>query len=104
MKKYSALIILLVLSCLHLFAQSNTNNDPVLVDKVAAVVGDKIILKSDIDNTIADMQRQGVDIPQGAGCAIISQQMGVKALVLQAERDSLPVSDDDVDADLDNQI
>ena len=28
----------------------------------------------------------------------------MKALVLQAERDSLPVSDEDVDADIDNKI
>ena len=30
--------------------------------------------------------------------------MGVKALVLQAEKDSLPVTDEEVDADIDNQI
>ncbi|MDN3658643.1 peptidylprolyl isomerase [Ferruginibacter paludis] len=90
------------LSCVAGMAQSAK----VVADKIIAVVGDKVILKSDIDNTITDMQRQspGVDIPANARCMTLEQSMGVKALVLQAERDSLPVSEEDVAADIDNQI
>jgi peptidyl-prolyl cis-trans isomerase SurA len=76
----------------------------VIADKVIAVVGDKIVLKSDIDNSIIDMQRQGIDVPPNAKCLTLEQAMGVKALVLQAEKDSLPVTDEEVDADIDNQI
>lgn len=76
----------------------------VSADKIIAVVGDKIILKSDIDNTILDMQRQGVEVPENARCLSLEQAMGIKALVLQAERDSLPVSDDEIAANIDNQI
>ena len=76
----------------------------VLVDKIIAKVGDKIITKSDIDNSILDMQRQGVDVPANAGCMTLEQAMGVKALVLQADKDSIPVSDEEVSADIDNQI
>jgi len=76
----------------------------IVADKIVAVIGDKVILKSDIDNTIADMQRQGQTIPDNARCMTLEQAMGIKALVLQAERDSLPVSDEEVDADIDNQI
>lgn len=76
----------------------------VLADKIIAVVGDKIVLKSDIDNTILDMQRQGIEVPSNARCLSLEQAMGVKALVLQAEKDSLPVSDEEISADIDNQI
>lgn len=76
----------------------------VSADKIIAVVGDKIVLKSDIDNSIIDMQRQGVEVPEDARCLSLEQAIGIKALVLQAEKDSLPVSDDEVDADIDNQI
>ena len=76
----------------------------VLADKIIAVVGDKIILKSDIDNSIIDMQRQGMEVPADARCLSLEQAMGIKALVLQAEKDSLPISDDEVDGDIDNQI
>ncbi|HMG83115.1 MAG TPA: peptidylprolyl isomerase [Ferruginibacter sp.] len=76
----------------------------ILADKIIAVIGDKVVLKSDIDNTIADMARQGQTVPDNAGCLTLEQAIGIKALVLQAERDSLPVSDEEVDADIDNQI
>ena len=34
----------------------------------------------------------------------MEQSLGVKALVLQAEKDSLPVTDEEIDADIDNRI
>jgi len=76
----------------------------IMADKIVAVVGDKIILKSDIDNTILDMQRQGVEVPSNARCLSLEQAMGVKALVLQAEKDSIPISEEEIAADIDNQI
>ncbi len=76
----------------------------VLADKIIATVGDKIILKSEIDNSITDMQRQNIDIPANAKCLLLEQALGLKALVLQAEIDSIPVSDEDIDADIDNKI
>jgi len=76
----------------------------VVADKIIATVGDKIILKSDIQNSITDMQRQNIDIPANASCILLQQALALKALVLQAERDSLPVSDEDVDAEIDNKV
>ncbi len=75
-----------------------------MADKIIATVGDKIILKSEIDNSITDMQRQGVDVPANGKCLLLEQALGLKALVLQAEIDSIPVSDEEVDADIDNKI
>jgi len=83
-----------------LFAQTKK----VVADKIIATVGDKIVLKSDIDNSIHDMQRQNIDIPENANCLLLEQALGLKALVLQAERDSIPVSDEEVEADIDNKI
>ena len=68
------------------------------------ISADKIILKSDIDNSLADMMRQGVELPPNAKCLTLEQMMGVKALVLQAEKDSLPVSDEEVETDIENRI
>ncbi len=76
----------------------------VLADKIIAVVGNKIVLKSDIDNGLLDMQRQGVELPANAFCATLEQALGIKALVLQAEKDSLPVTDEEVETAIDNQI
>ena len=50
------------------------------------------------------MMRQGVELPPNAKCLTLEQMMGVKALVLQAEKDSLPVSDEEVETDIENRI
>ncbi len=76
----------------------------VVADKIIATVGDKIILKSDIENSIHDMQRQNIDIPANASCLLLQQALAMKALVLQADKDSLPVSDEDVNAEIDNRV
>ncbi len=96
----------LTLFLISLFIVATAYSQPkkIIVDKIIAVVGNKIILKSDIDNSILDMQRQGIEIPQDARCLSLEQTMGIKALVLQAEKDSLPVSEEEIDADIDNQI
>ncbi|HRD59085.1 MAG TPA: peptidylprolyl isomerase [Ferruginibacter sp.] len=96
----------LLLSCLAVLfaAVSFAQPKPVLADKIVGVVGNKIVLKSDIDNSLLDMQRQGMEVPENGSCMVLEQALGVKALVLQAEKDSLPVTDEDVESELDNRI
>lgn len=87
-------------------ANVSAQTQKVVADKIAAQVGDKIILRSDIVNIIADYKRQGQDaqLPPDPECTFLEGQLIQKALVLQAQRDSLPVSDDELDAALDNRI
>ena len=99
MKKSFFTVCFIALAC-TLFAQTKK----VMADKIIATIGDKIVLKSEIDNNISDMQRQGVDVPANGRCLLLEQALGLKALVLQAEIDSLPVSDEEVDADINNKI
>ena len=89
---------------LFLIFSSFAQTKKVIADKIIATVGDKIILKSEIDNSVSDMQRQGVDIPANGRCLLLEQALGLKALVLQAEIDSIPVSEEEVEADIDNKI
>lgn len=76
----------------------------VVADKIVGIVGDKIILKSDVFNEILDRQRRQEPVPENAECLILEQILGMKALVLQAEKDSLLVTDDELEALLDNRI
>lgn len=96
------LYMFLVASCLSMVAFAQAKK--VVADKIIAVVGDKIVLKSDIDNSIQDMERQGMEVPDNARCLTLEQALGIKALVLQAEKDSLPVTEEEITADIDNQI
>lgn len=87
-----------------LAAHSNAQLKKVVADKIIATIGDKIILKSDIDNKIFDLKRNNQPLPPDVECLLLEQSLGLKALVVQAEKDSIPVSDEDVEAALDNQI
>jgi peptidyl-prolyl cis-trans isomerase SurA len=76
----------------------------VAADKIVGVVGDKIVLKSDVTNALLDAQRQGQEIPKDAECMLMDQILTQKALVLQAEKDSLQVSDEELEGLLDNRV
>ncbi len=102
MNKYILIVFVALLGSANLYAQSQR----VVADKIVAQVGDKIILKSDIENAIADYKRQGQEsqLPPNPECAFLEGQLIQKALVLQAQKDSLTVSDEELEALLDNQI
>src|SRR4029079_15449771 len=97
------ILLLVIVNCL-LVTAALAQPQKVVADKIIAVVGDKIVLKSDIDNSIMDMERQGMEVPANAKCLTLEQAMGIKALVFQAEKDSLPVTEEEIEADIDNQI
>ena len=80
--------------------------EKVVADKIAGIVGDKIILKSELAQAIGDLTRQnnGQEVPGVTECTIMDQMLLQKALILQAEKDSLPVSDEEVEAEVDQKI
>jgi peptidyl-prolyl cis-trans isomerase SurA len=85
-------------------AHSQTQAQKVVADKIAGVVGDRIILRSDLINEILDRQRRNESLPDNANCLVMEQALALKALVLQAEKDSLQVSDEDLEAQMENQV
>src|SRR6516225_2406427 len=103
MKKFHLCLLLLMFCGI---AKNYAQTQRIVADKIIAKVGDKIILKSDIDNAISDYKRQGQDVqlPPNPECAFLEGQLVQKVLVLQAQKDSVTISDDDIDALLDNQI
>lgn len=99
MKQYLVLAIFSLLSF-----SSKAQSARVLADKIIAIVGDKIVLRSDLVNYIDDMKRQGNEIPANAECILLDKMMQDKALILQAEKDSLPIGDEEVEAELDQRV
>jgi len=95
------------LTLLTFSTQVKAQNKKVLADKIIATVGDKFVLRSDVDNAIADYKRQaqgqeGVVIP--SPCQIMEGQLIRKALVLQAEKDSINITEEDVQNAIDSRI
>lgn len=75
-----------------------------IADKIIAIVGDQSILQSDIDNQLLDMKRMGQHIPADTRCVLMRQAIVSKLLMQQAQKDSLPVSDQDVEAEMERRI
>jgi peptidyl-prolyl cis-trans isomerase SurA len=100
-KKSLLLPALLFLAAAGAFAQQK-----VVADKIVGIVGDKIILKSELGIAIQDMIRNnnGQEVKGVDECSILDNMLIQKALVLQAEKDSLPVSEDEVEAEVDQRI
>src|ERR1700743_3488390 len=97
---------LIVATLAFFIAASGFAQEKVVADKIAGIVGDKIILKSELAIAIADMQRNsgGADLKGVDECNILDGMLIQKALVVQAEKDSLPVSDEEVEAEVDQRI
>lgn len=98
-----------IVLCLGLFGgvYASASAQKVVADKIVGIVGDKIILKSDLDAEIDEARRNNLldAHPDMADpCYQLQNQLITKALVLQAEKDSIPVSDDEVENDLDLRI
>lgn len=89
---------------LFLLIAGYSQSAKVVADKILGIVGDRIILYSDIKNTIADAERNGDPVPENAHCYLLEQALVSKVLMLQAEKDSLPVTDDEIESDLENRI
>jgi len=74
------------------------------LDGVAAVVGDYLILESDIDKTLIDLRNQGVSADEVSRCGLLGKLMEDRLYAHQAVQDSILVADDEVNATGDAQI
>jgi peptidyl-prolyl cis-trans isomerase SurA len=77
--------------------------DTILVDKVVAVVGDKIVLLSDIELQFEQLKLEQ-DIPESAKCELLDGILTSKLFLEAALQDSIVVGDDEVESELDRRI
>ena len=75
-----------------------------LVDKTVAVVGNEVILVSDIESSVQQEQAQGRSSDRDMRCTILERMMENKIFLMQARIDSLTVNYDMVDGELSNRI
>ena len=66
------------------------------IDGVSAVVGDYVILDSDIDKTILEMESQGISTKNIVRCELLGKLMEDKLYAHHAVQDSLEISDQEV--------
>lgn len=91
-------IILLTFCVLFL---TNANAQGKIVDRIIAVVGNKIILKSDVEIQQQQFKAQGSNVDQ---CTILEELLLSKMLFAQAEVDSITVAPEEVESELNNRL
>lgn len=100
MKKYIAILA----TCLLAFSAS-AQKERTMLDKVVATLGDKIIMSSDLEEGLRAVASQNNnELPPDANCLILDQLLIQKLLLLEAEKDSLPLKDEEVEAQLDSRL
>jgi peptidyl-prolyl cis-trans isomerase SurA len=76
----------------------------IAIDKVVAVVGEKPILLSEVRSQFEQMKAQNENADSSMACIILEDLILQKLMVNQAEKDSVEVTDAQVDAELDKKI
>lgn len=105
--KKQVLFVLVVICGSVIAASAQTKK--VVADKIVGQVGDRIILHSDVKNALDDLKRRAASSGQEnvvlpTECQVMEGQLIRKALVLQAQKDSLHVNEDELDGELDNRL
>ena len=93
------LVFLLLLINLSLWGQMGK-----LVNKVVAQVGDNIILLSDLEQQQIQAKQSEMEVGHTFSCSVLEQLMVQELLVNQAKLDSIVVSDEQVDAEMENRL
>ena len=93
------LIFLFLFLNLSLFGQMGK-----LVNKVVAQVGDNIILLSDLEQQQIQAKQSEMEVGHAFSCSVLEQLMVQELLVNQAKLDSILVSDEQVDAEMENRL
>ena len=83
-----------------LFSQSNGE----IVDKIVAQVGDNIILLSDIEAQKQQAIAAGITSGKIMDCEVLEELMYQELLINQAKLDSLIVTDEQVDSEMENRL
>ncbi len=83
---------------------STTKFKKLKLDGIAAVVGDHVILESDIEKTLIDLKSQGAMTEDITRCGLLGKLMEDRLYAHQAVQDSLLVSDDEVSLTTERQI
>ena len=93
-------VLALLLLTIPLWAQSERKK----VDGVAAVVGDYLILESDIDKAYIDLKQQEVDTKNITRCQMLGKLMEDKLYAHQAVQDSVKLTDAEVREQVNQRI
>ncbi len=96
--KINHLLLIILINTSIVIGQGTQALSPtkIKVDGVAAVVGDYVILESDIDKTLVEMESQGMSTANINRCELLGKLMEDKLYAHNAIQDSLEVKDQEI--------
>ena len=86
----------LMIGLLGISQDSISTKQRLKIDGVSGVVGDYVILESDVDKAYIELESQGVSTAEVSRCNLLGKLMEDKLYAHHAEQDSIEVSDDDI--------
>ena len=75
-----------------------------IVDKSIAVVGNEMIMISDLEEEVQMMRAQGIMSDRNARCEILESMMESKLFLMQSRLDSLEINNDNVESELRSRV
>jgi len=94
--KFTNLVFFFVFIFQLVSAQGDDLANRIKVDGVSAVIGDYVILDSDIDKTLIEMESQGISTKNISRCELLGKLMEDKLYAHHAIQDSLEVNVEEV--------
>lgn len=89
---------------LAIFSASVAYGQGIVVDKIAAQVGDNVILMSDIEAQKQQAIAAGMQVGFNTDCEVLEELMYQELLINQAKLDSIEIPDQQVDAEMENRL
>ena len=75
-----------------------------VIDKTIAVVGNEVILISDLEEEVEMMRAYGMMSDKKGRCEVLEEMMASKLFLMQARLDSLTINNDMVESELSNRM
>jgi peptidyl-prolyl cis-trans isomerase SurA len=99
-------LFLIILMSLSPLLKGYSQQPDTLVDGVVAVVGGNMVLKSDIEGQYLQLRGQGIikGSPSKVKCQILDKLLYMKLLLHQGQVDSIKVTDNQVDTEMDRRM
>ena len=92
-------VFVAMIPALFLHAQDRT-----VLDEVVAVVGSEILMKSEVEKQFIQYRSEGGNLEDGMDCRVVEDLLFSKLLLNQAKLDSVEVSEQQVDKELDRRV
>ena len=74
------------------------------IDKIIAIIGDEIVLRSDVENQYLQYISQGVTSNEELRCEILEDLMTQKLLIFSCKQDSISVTKEEIEQEVETRV